>query len=256
MTEWWSGYDPAETTIECAGATHRLRWDNGTLRTLDHVDPDGERTLAALGGERNACIDILDTWRRHEDDLQVLVCGSRGLADPLAAQEPDPAYTAFISKRGGATQPPSPEQELMTLLALGGGLADRLAATVAAAWASRADEAGRPHLHAALWGRSALALRGWLADPALEPDLELIGEDDPPSLTSERIALPFGWLVRVWGRGLTTIAGRFCLDAEADERGLSLLTVGPDFGEPKRFRLEGLSPRARPVWVVARAGTG
>jgi len=50
--------------------------------------------------------------------------------------------------------------------------------------------------------------------------------------------LPFGWLVRVWGRGLTTIAGRFCLAADADDHGLTLLTVGPDFGEQRTLRLE------------------
>lgn len=126
----------------------------------------------------------------------------------------------------------------MTLLALGGGLPHRLAATVAAAWVDRVDDAARPHLHAALWGRATLALRGWLSDPALEPELELIGEGDAPSVTRERIALPFSWLVRVWGRGLTTIAGRFCLSADSVQGVISLLTVGPDFGEQRTLRLE------------------
>jgi hypothetical protein len=241
MKEWWFGYDAAQTAVECSGATHRLLWENGTLHGLDHDDdPEGERTLAALAGERNACVDILDMWSRHQDDLRVLVSASRGPADALAPQEPPPAQApaAFGSGRPHRVQPPSPEQELITLLALGGRLPDRLAATVAAAWAGRVDDAARPRLHAALWGRATLALRGWLADPALEPDLELIGEDDAPSVTRERIALPFGWLVRVWGRGLMTIAGRFCLAADADDHGLTLLTVGPDFGEQRTVWLE------------------
>jgi len=133
MTEWWFGYDAAQTTVECSGATHRLLWEKGTLHGLDHNDdPEGERTLAALAGERNACVDILDMWRRHQDDLRVLVSGSRGPADALAPQEPHPAQAAAAASGSGRpqrVQPPSPEQELITLLTLGGRLPDPRANT-------------------------------------------------------------------------------------------------------------------------------
>jgi hypothetical protein len=74
---------PVEIPVDCAGEQHRLRWEAGELRALDHDDADGERALAALGGERNACIELLDAWARHRDDLRVLVLTTRGAADPL-----------------------------------------------------------------------------------------------------------------------------------------------------------------------------
>ncbi|WP_045876040.1 hypothetical protein [Pseudofrankia sp. DC12] len=62
---------------------HRIRWAGGNLATPDHEDPDGERTLGALGGESAPCIAILDAWQRHRADLDVLLLTSRGSVDPL-----------------------------------------------------------------------------------------------------------------------------------------------------------------------------
>jgi hypothetical protein len=61
----------------------RLAWREGELRAPDHAG--AERTLAALGGERCACVEMLDAWHGHASDLRVLVLGSRGSSDPLAA---------------------------------------------------------------------------------------------------------------------------------------------------------------------------
>jgi hypothetical protein len=81
--EWWRGLPPVEIPVDCGDEQHRLRWEAGELRALDHDDADGERALAALGGERNACIEVLDAWARHRHDLRVLVVTPRGAADTL-----------------------------------------------------------------------------------------------------------------------------------------------------------------------------
>ena len=174
MSAWWAGLAPAELPVDCGGQQHRVRWADGVLHTLDHDDPDGERALAALGGEPSGCILLLDAWARHADDLQVLVQASRGPADPLAAPEPPPsgAYGSRLTVSGSsprgvqasgrsgwfayaprarmprryasyaplhAPQPGvlDPADELGALLTLGGGLADRLVGEVAATWADR-----------------------------------------------------------------------------------------------------------------------
>lgn len=91
MTAWWARLPPTELPLDCAGQRHRLRWESGTLHALDHADPDGERTLTALGGDTSRCIQILDAWVRHTDDLTVPLLASRGLRDPLPARaEPGP----------------------------------------------------------------------------------------------------------------------------------------------------------------------
>jgi hypothetical protein len=76
-----------ESRVECSGQLHRLVWADGELSTPDHVDPDGERTLAALGGAGARCIEILDRWLRHADDLDVLLLASRGPVDPVVPFE-------------------------------------------------------------------------------------------------------------------------------------------------------------------------
>ena len=73
MIAGWHGIPPAVAPVTCGGARHRLRWADGKLGAVDHDDVDGERTLAALSGERCACIDLLDAWARHAADVRVLV---------------------------------------------------------------------------------------------------------------------------------------------------------------------------------------
>jgi hypothetical protein len=279
VNAWWLGLSPAQATITCGEHHHRVRWEAGSLRALDHVDPEGERTLAALGGQRCACVDVLDAWERHQDDLRVLVLASRGRRDQLAPNEElgavgpqvvqrapagvfrgrqrrtgagfmgitavgsSSGWTAYGPMRGRPSRRAQAENELIALLGLGGGLQERLVATVAAAWRQRlghADRAlarARPQLRAALHGRVFAALGDWLGTSGLESELRMIGDRDEPKLISGygvvRAELPFGWLVEVWARDLGTIWGRFCLAATTTD-GLSwrLTTVGPDLGPP------------------------
>ncbi len=284
MTEWWTRLSPAEAIVPCGGATHRLRWEAGALRAIDHADPEGERTLAALAGESCPCLDLLDAWARHEHDVRVLVLGARGASDELTPGEewfgvlgagsPGPP-TAFVrpargggrggmvsqtvlaraSGRGqfaplrGVSKAQRAERELVALLGLGGGVADRLAATVAAHWQERLErrERGlarvRPQLHAALYGRALASLRPWLGSALPELAVELIGARRRPSLTRTdgivRAQLPFRWLLDVHAQGLAVIWGRFCLAAETDDGATwKLTTVGPDLGTPERVTLQ------------------
>jgi hypothetical protein len=59
---WWALLPPAQTGVSCGGRTHQLRWSEGTLIALDHPDAEGERVLAALGGDRCECIDLVESW--------------------------------------------------------------------------------------------------------------------------------------------------------------------------------------------------
>jgi hypothetical protein len=242
---WWLGIPPAEALVDCGGADHRLRWEAGTLRALDHGDPEAERTLAALAGEPCVCVERLEAWQRHADDLRVLVLGPRAPRDRAADEE---AFGWVPYGPAGAFQPPAADEEdgLVPLLRLEGELPARLVATVAAAWLERPPGAAAARLHAALYGRAAAALEAWLgAEPA---DVRL---GAPPALTrsGDTVAatLPLAWLVRVWARGLATVAGRFCLDAATDDGcTFRLTTVAPDLGapQPATLSLPAVDPAA------------
>lgn len=289
MSEWWTGLSPSQATVDCGGEEHRLRWEAGILHMLDHDDPEGERTLAALGGERCACVEFLDAWERHRDDVRALVLARRGAADHLVPQEdqgagqalgPRPAQggsraagaptgfvggasvsvSVFSSGAGRSAHPAGPQAgrtskaqqadlDLIALLGLGGGLPDRLVASVAAIWTQRiaSRERGvarvRPALQAALYGRLLAALDAWLGASGQGLRLRMIGERGRPRLEAGDSAviaeLPFGWLPEVWCRGLATIGGRFCLSADTDDsRTWRLLTVGPDLGTPAVVTLQ------------------
>ncbi len=263
---WWTGIPPAQATVVCGDATHRLIWKDGTLAAVSHADPEGERALAALGGEPLACIELLDAWRRHAEDPNVLLLGSRGPADLVAAPEemphqltrgrrwpPNPrragggSGSVVVLASAGGPLPAADlddEAQLAHLLALGGGLGRRLDATVAAHWRERLVVGDaefdhvRARLHAALYGRVLATLVGWLGQSEVALALELAPEAASPSLRpaangSLAASLPFGWLVEVWARGLEVVWGRFCLAATTtDAHEWTLLTVGPDLNEP------------------------
>ncbi len=263
---WWAGLPAAEARLDCGGHPHRLRWAAGQLTALDHTDLAGEQILSALAGQGFPCLDVLESWARHAADLRVLVLASRGPADQLATWTPPPSRPGGLGRPGWMVQhrgpssyavlshglPGDPDEDLITLIGLGGLLTDRLAATVIAAWAGRlrgAAGAGAawPALHAALYGRVTAALRSWTGRRDLPVALTMLPEGQPPRLAraGDGIAaeLPFGWLADVWARGLATCLGRFCLAAAAQPSGDGwvLSTVALDLGPPRPVTL-GSSP--------------
>jgi hypothetical protein len=248
MSDWTAAFAAAQATVECNGARHRLRWEAGELRALDHDDPEGERALAALGGAPCTCVEMLDGWARAADDLRVLLLGRRGYADPIQLFEPDPNAIPPGMRRSAHDR----EQDaLLTLFGLGGGLPDRLVATVLAAWQARLV-AGRarglpaagPQLEAALYGRLLATLRDWLGTRELTLELEMLPEGAEPRIGwredgAVAAALPFGWLLDVWAPGMAVVAGRLSVAAERGERGgaWELATVGPDLGAVQTLAL-------------------
>ncbi len=77
---------PALARVECSGERHTIRWASGNLVALDHVDPEGERTLAALGGTGCACLDVLGAWSRQRENPGLLTALSRGTQDQIQAE--------------------------------------------------------------------------------------------------------------------------------------------------------------------------
>ncbi|MCU1657520.1 MAG: hypothetical protein JWO57_2176 [Pseudonocardiales bacterium] len=220
---WWAGLAPVSVPLDCAGHAHRLAWVDGDLNAPDHPDADRELTLVALGSASLPCLDLLDAWRRHTDDLDVLVLGSRGLADPLAPPDDGQArWTALhgmaIPSRaaafpaGSRGNPDGVDEVLARLLRLDGELSGRLVATVIATWADRVEAAdprvdeATPALRAAVYGRLVPLVRGWLDEVGVEVDVALADPEGP--VTGRRdgnrvvFDLPFSWLRDVWIRGL------------------------------------------------------
>jgi hypothetical protein len=73
----------AVARVACSDETHTIRWEAGNLVALDHADPEGERALAALGGQSCTCLDLLGAWTRRRGDAAMLSALSRGPADPV-----------------------------------------------------------------------------------------------------------------------------------------------------------------------------
>src|ERR1700760_3606128 len=268
VTDWWLVLDPAEIIVRCGGAGHRVRWEQGRLLACDHGDVEDERALAALGGERFACIELLDAWARHTDDLRALTRAPRDISDPVRSSE----WISSPGARGGYIPVPAwevrglplpseprigrfpvyprswddSEAELIALLGVGGGIGERLIATVAATWAARLrDGAGtgaQPRLRAALHARVLTTLRSWLAEPELTLSLHSVDDRAARSLRRAggrvRVELPFAWVSEVWAKGLQIVDDRFCLAATPDAGGWELETVGRDLGAVERIELE------------------
>ncbi len=161
---WWRGVPPAVAQVSCDGREHQVRWADGELRVPGHPDLESEKILRALAGEDYACLDVLEAWEVHADDLRVLVLASRGPADPVAVRLDQPGPAGWTGRTGrsaaarmqrrrsavtavlGGAAPASREREdpLATLLSLGGPMQTRLTATVAAAWRERLRAGAAP----------------------------------------------------------------------------------------------------------------
>jgi hypothetical protein len=103
-----------------------------------------------------------------------------------------------------------------------------------------------PQLQAALYGRVLSTLRVWLGEPDLTVDLTMVDPSGDHHLERTddgiAVALPFSWLTDVWARGLATMFGRFCLQADtADGINWTLNTVATDMRTTDQV-LVSLSP--------------
>jgi hypothetical protein len=103
---WWALLPPAQARVSCGDGTHRLRWDQGTLTALDHPDAEEELVLAALGGDRPACVSLIESWGRRGDDLQVLAAGPRSAADEVIIPGADDSVWLGVPGRGWMAHAP------------------------------------------------------------------------------------------------------------------------------------------------------
>jgi hypothetical protein len=160
---------------------------------------------------------------------------------------------ATIAGPGGAPGPHTSassthDDDVVLLAGLGHELTRRMAATVTSVLLDRlkSPEGGspRPALEASLFGRASAALRTWLGTPELELDLEVTEPAAATSLSWEadgavRLVLPLEWVMTVWGRDLTVVAGRFCLGVvEWSGTRTTLMSVASDLGAPRPLTIE------------------
>lgn len=267
LPAWWEGLDPVVVDLAFDGAAHRIRWDRGELVLDDHGDAESELALAALGGGRCACLDILDAWNAQRDEPEILTVGRRHLAEDVRADrtalsrlERDAARwrtqwkaaTDDLRVAGDAAgtarlQAVAERAErrlrvrlgFVRVLSLDTTLQDRLQLTVLAAAERRwvDDAAFRAHhrarLHAALIARATPALEAAALLPARHDAVGLLDPGEEAVVNAGHVALPLSWLTNVWGRGVAVDHGRFVTRVNAVEDGGKVLVVsgvdGPDW---------------------------
>ena len=177
---WFTCLPSCEASVPCGSGRHVVRWEAGALRLDSHADPEAERVLAALGGEKARCVEVAEAWGRHAADLTVLSVGPRDLAGVAVSWEDvDAAGLLGVGRTGLASAgyvPGGPGQgpvrrpgvrlaaaigqamarrtqlmqeqveagqrrtDLLSLLALGPAFQLRLTGAVVAAHAGRLDE--------------------------------------------------------------------------------------------------------------------
>ena len=227
--EWWEGLSEVEAPGPAGAEHHRLVWRAGQFFLADHLDPEAELALVALGGERCPCLDVLDAWTAQHEEAGIFTVGARQpsesveLNDRLAharraevtrwrshlttlrssarrrndratldrlGQVAAPAERAAASRLG-----------LLYVLSLPPILQLRLQASVAAALAAR-GRLDRLTVPTAVRARPALKEMGWLGRPA---DVALCADAAAAVIDDDRAVLPGRWLAEVWGRGLGVV---------------------------------------------------
>lgn len=211
---WYRRVAPAVLQLDCGGARHTVRWHRGRLVLLDH-DVAAEIGLMALGGERPACLALLERWR--------VTLGTTGGA-PGASHRP----TVMRSARTPLVSAMSAGQDLRSFGA-------ELGRVVELSWLVRAERRwADPDLaahdrqrlvdtflerlrgsfvaslapSAAVRGRQQLALHARPLPSGEEASAEVtIGV----TRIEAELHLPLSWVLDVAGRGLDEVPGRMVL---------------------------------------------
>jgi hypothetical protein len=213
IMNWYDSLPATDAQVACGSGVHLVRWEAGQLTLPAHPDAEAELVLAALGGDKPACVSIAETWARHTADLGVLATGPRCVADQVSVSREEieqqrtglppvlssgvsgisvAARSAVASRQGlprspgwgiqSALAPGMAETlrrhqqrlELLELLTLGAPLQFRLSGAVCAAWAEPDQAEERANHRPEL----AAALTGRFA-PAAEEWLGI----DPDAVT-------------------------------------------------------------------------
>ena len=240
---WWEGHAPIDVgllvgTGPAERDVHRLRWAEGTMSALEHADLDSELALAALGGGRCLCLDVVSLWRHEEHGLDVLAAARRHpdehiVVDDYTVREADAALRRWSQHRAAivdqlrvagdtagitrieavAAQAETAVRRrlgLVRLLALEPALVDRLQLTALASAEVRWFDEGFRHanedrLAAALVGRAGPALT---AAGLFPQRIELAAPGAEVEVNSDVARFPLSWLTNVWGRGVAVDNGR------------------------------------------------
>jgi hypothetical protein len=237
---WYLGVPPVVAEFVVAdGTVHRIGWRRGRLVLVDHPDPTGELALAALGGHRCVCFDVLDAWRTRPRDVLYRAMewsghafGWVGPSSPAAldAQARAQLLSAIAGRRSSAIAHQLEEQLSEQLLAM---LPPVLIERIACALLVRELRAGRtttvlPGLSIRDQVVEALrqCIRSWgphRRPPTVDLDLWVTDEVAPDVLgLVERdlgyamAILPEHWLVAVHARHLDVVDGCFVIDARLD----------------------------------------
>jgi hypothetical protein len=99
MPAWYRCLPPAVTRVPCGDGLHTLRWADGALELCDHPDAEAEGVLAALGGDKPACLELAQVWNRYTGDADLLAVLPRSAADEVAVGWEDVA--AYREGPGG-----------------------------------------------------------------------------------------------------------------------------------------------------------
>lgn len=232
---WHAGYPPVTVSLDCGGATHRIRWDDGRLALLDH-DRAAEAAVGALGGATPRCLEVLDAWREEHEQL------AGGLA--WLAREPEHVDSRLPG-----------ELAVLVRLARMAGIARRwdepdadppLRNWLARRMSRSLEAAFRDALRASAHRRGRLKVS--IGCGALAPGEQVTVEAEVrPAQVRLQLGMPVTWLVDVWGRGVARVHDLVVLDVVERERGpdrLGVLAVG--------WEAAGrgvVAPRLAPVWL-------
>ncbi|MBW3555667.1 MAG: hypothetical protein KY454_01885 [Actinobacteria bacterium] len=246
---WWEGLAEVQAQGPAGAEHHRLVWREGEFFLADHLDPEAELALVALGGERCPCLDLLDAWVAQHEEAAIFTVGARlategvELNDRLATARRAEVtrwrshLTALRSNArrrsdrvaldrlgqvaGPAERAAASRLGLLYVLSLPPILQLRLQASVAATLAAR-GRLDRLMVPTAVRARPALREMGWLGRPA---DVELCVEPAAAVIEDDRAVLPCGWLAEVWGRGLGLLDAGLAVAVTAVAENGSILEV-------------------------------
>lgn len=250
--KWWEGLDAVETAGPDEAPEHRLTWRDGELRLDAHPDPEAEEALGALGGERCACLDVLESWRTAAVDGAVLTVGARhrddggrpptatiaelrselrrwratsgSLVEEARLARDSRTIDRLVAVAGPAERRAGRRLAFLLLLALDPALLHLLQAQVADELAVDGDR--RPQLEAATAARAlpALSAIGWTGT------LRDVRLGDEPWIGGREAVLRPAWLAQVWGRGLeAAVAGSIVVDVTevTSDGGFGVVSVEP-----------------------------
>ena len=256
MTRWYDGLAPVTAAVRCRGGWHRVTWRRGRVLLEDH-DLGAEAALAGLGGERCACLEVLEACQAgfDVDDLFALWTEQ---AEPIGATHALERW----ARRVGAARPESgraarlaAERRAAVVASLPLAFRRRLALGVFRAIAREPDghrsgsHPGFAPVFTSLLGRAASAsLPPAAAGLPVDVRWTLLGPGGSAAVDGRlgahggwlRMAVSAGWVADVWAWDLATVEGHLVLDV-----------VDRSSRAEARVRVVRWSEAARPRLVTA-----